>query len=256
MRVSCRERLSQIRIRLRPVKLPAYWAFGVLFIAAGLLVTLTGARQTSLICTIEPSASAQCELRMRHLLRELRAHGNLDEARTVDRVTWGFMATRDVLVSIGGREHALILVGANGDEKDELVAGLNALARGSGPAVNYREDMRALFWAFGMLVIGAGTLILLSVEFISIIVDRDKRRLTILGRAWGRGRRDEIPLDRIAGIDATPFTVGRQTSWNVVLKLGGGRCIAVARTPLFTGASAAETIALLETARRRFAKTD
>jgi hypothetical protein len=96
--------------------------------------------------------------------------------------------------------------------------------------------------------VAAGAVCLLAIERVHLVVDRNIQRVTIRSRAWWRSRRVSVPFDRIGGIGARPFAVGRQTSWNVVLELIGGGDVPLARTPLFTKESAERTAMLVRRA--------
>jgi hypothetical protein len=249
MRVTSKELGNRTWLGLRPVNLAAYWLFGLGFLAAGLLVAAMG-RKTSVECARGLDAAARCLLESHSLTGDARVEGNLGGATIQDTTTWGFIAMREVLVTINSREIPLGLVAADGDAKDDLALRLTSLAAGAGLDVTYREDTRPHLWLLGLAVAAGGAIILLSIEYISILIDRDERHVIIRSRARWRRRRELIPIGQIAEIRPEPFTLRRTTSFNVVFRLRNGRRVSVARTPLFTEASAAETAALLERAMR------
>lgn len=256
MRVTSRERGNLFRLSLKPVTVPAYWGFGLVFIALGLLAASCG-RAVSLTCPdVSDDSPIRCRLQSVRLAATTVASGRLGTTVTRDIVSWGFNATREVFVTIDGREQPLALVAADGDAKDDLARRLNALLAGTGTTVDYREDSRPALWILGIVTSAGGIVILLSIEYISVAVDRADRTVTIRGQSWWRRRSETIPIGRIRGVSAGPSGSRRSahrghTSWNVFLRVAGRNQVAVARMPLFTEASANETAALLERAIRR-----
>jgi hypothetical protein len=246
MRVTHSERDGLTRIRLRPVKLPAYWGFGGVFLAAGLLAGLVGGRMSLVDCSRDTSGTARCRLESKSLAGHARVDGELTSALPRDSLTWGFVANREVFVTVKGRELPLGLVAAGGDEKDDLARRLNLLVSGEGPDVRYREDTRLAFWFLGFFVAASGAAILLSIEFVSVTVDRESQQVTIRRVSGWRRRRETVPLDRIAGVHSEAFTFRRATSFNVVFDLVGRKPLHIARTPLFTEASARTVLELIQ----------
>lgn len=233
---------------LTPVKVWAYWLFGLAFMVAGALATLTIGRAVTLECTRTGGDAGQCRL------GESRGYGwrrrtiqmqDLLGARTEVRWT-GFVANMALVVRTRGAEFDVPLVKANGDQKRSLAAEVNRFV--DDPSVarfEVHEDTRLIGWAFGLFVAWAGVVCLLAIERVRLVLDRDAGILRLRQRRWFGVRRSDIPLARVRGVEKEEFAYRRTRSWSVIFRLDGGAEMPVTRTPLFTDKSADQALELI-----------
>jgi hypothetical protein len=250
MRLSVSETGNLLRLSLRPAHLVASIGFAVLFIAAGLGVAHLLGRRTTFDCEAR-TGTAWCEAGSRGLVGGPRAEGPVAglAARTEVRTRLGFIATRTLVVTLGGREVALGFTRATGFQKDTMAARIDSLARGLRPLpLVIVEDMRLVGWLFGGIVAAGGAIILLALERVVITVDRRRRLVAIAGGPRWRRREETVAFDEVEGVEAESFTVDTATSWSVFLRLRGDAVAYLTRAPLFTEASAAEAVRRLRSA--------
>lgn len=238
-------------IRLRPVRVQAYWISGLLFLALGVVLAFTMCRATAVSCRPSSSGGAWCVIDRSGWSGGAREEGWLRSARVEPRTSLGFVGTEVVLLGLDGRQVELSLIAADGDDKASLVKRLETLLAGtSRDAAGYQEDTRALMGLLSLVLVVAGGVILWSIERVRVVIDRAAREIRITGRSGLVTRTHTIPFDIVRGIGRHSVSLEGATSHHVVIRTRGRGEITVARAPLFTEDSAARTIDLIEEARR------
>jgi hypothetical protein len=245
--VTVLEKGDWLFIRLRPVKVWAYGLFGLVFLAAGAWVVALLGRGVRLSCPADPAG--ECSLAR---VTVAGWHGDafpvtaLRGAR-VDTVTSLLYARMDLVLVTASGDRAVPLVVADGDDKLRLADEIRRyVAAPASLPLEVREDARRFGLPLGVIVAVAGLLILLAPEMVHVVADRSAGALVVRRRRFGRIRTDEIRLDEIESVSTPAWRVRGAESCSVLLHLTGRRELSLTRTPLFTGESAAEVVAVLE----------
>jgi len=241
MKARIAETGDRLVIRLRPVKVWAYWLFGLAFIAAGAWVLLLLGRGVHLSCPADPKG--ECELARVVVVGwkgESFPVAELAGAR-VDTVTAAGTARMDLVLQTTSGDRTLALVAADGAEKIGLAQTVRRYVAdpASGP-LDIREDSRRFGIPLALLVALGGVLILLAYETVVIAADRSTGILLIRSRRFRRSRSVELRLDEIEDISTPSWHVRGAESYSLVLHLKGRREQSLTRTPLFTVESAGQ----------------
>jgi hypothetical protein len=238
---------ERLTFHLRPVKLTAYYGFGVLFVLLGMWTGWMLCRSLDFVC--ERGPRGVCTRRQRVLLfQDSRAVAvtALRGARVVP-VTSGISASMEIRAETAEGELPLPLVGAGGVEKDSIARAMNAFVRDTSIArLAVHEDKRAVGLLFALFLAGAGALCIVAVE--RVVCDFDRRTGTVRIRGIGITgvRRVDLPLERVAGVKSEVLATRRTRSWQVLLKVTGGVPVGLTRMAMFTDQSRDQVIGLVE----------
>lgn len=244
MRVRFRERTrDRLVFQLRPVKLAAYYGFGVLFAVLGVFAAYLLGRATEFRCEREGALAGRCVYRHAVLAwsrREEMSLGSVRGAR-VDVTQKLLYGTMTLVANTDSGDLRLDLVAADGREKDSLAAETNRFLNDEAvAAISIREDYRVLGLAFGLFLVAAGAVCILAIERIVCVFDRERGKVSIRSRSPLGPRRVDLPLERVREVTTESFVVRGAESWNVLLALDRGQSVSLATTPLFTTRSADE----------------
>lgn len=240
MRVRFRERTKdRLVFQLRPVKLAAYYGFGVLFAVGGVFAAYLLGRATEFRCEREGALAGRCVYRHAVLAWSRRAEMSLGSVRgaRVD-VTQNTMT---LVANTDSGDLRLDLIAADGRALDSLAAEINRFLNDEAvAAIAVREDYRLLGLAFGLFLVAAGAVCILAIERIVCVFDRERGKVSIRSRSLLGPRRVDLPLERVSGVTTESFVLRGAESWNVLLALDRGQMVPLAAMPLFTTRSADE----------------
>ena len=230
---------------MMPVRQPAYWFAGILFIAMGLGTAWLLARAVRFDCV---RADGTCAVGTSTGFGWKTREFGVEQLRGARARTWergGAAGMRLELLTDGGAI-PLDLVNATGDVKDSLARVIEEFVDDHSVAeVRIREDARPAGWGLGLLLVAAGAICLAAMEWIRLTLDRDQGTVTLRSRRL-RGRRSEDALvGDVTGVEVREFKLRRGSSSSVSLALRGRAEMPLTKMPMFTAQSAAAASALI-----------
>ncbi len=241
---------QQLQFVLRPTGW-IYVIAGLVFIGLGVLAMWFLAHQTSLSVNDETA---------RYEKRFLSAWVIKEFAIPVREIAdislelhEGFSPTYRVTFSTAGEFFYADFPMADGDKKREIVDRCNeAVGQSNGGTYKYTESGLIPGLILGGVCIIGGLYGLLSLQTITVSMDRAKQRMTIDQRRWllpvGTHREIDLAMiERIATKQVAVRTVKHHvSSYQVFVRCVDDEAVPIAAGPMFTENSAAETKKLLE----------